>query len=154
MATVRDLLRNKGFEVYSVEPEATVYDALTLMAEKNIGAVLVMERDKLVGILSERDYARKVVLHGKTPVDTPAREIMTERVICIPPQETVEECMALMTEKKVRHLPVLEDDQLIGVISIGDVVKSTIAQKEFIIEQLEHYITGSPYPPPSSVTTD
>ena len=84
----------------------------------------------------------------------PAREIMTDRVICIPPQETVEECMALMTEKKVRHLPILEDDQLIGVISIGDVVKATIAQKEFIIEQLEHYITGSPYPPPSSVTTD
>jgi CBS domain-containing protein len=154
MATVRDLLRNKGFEVYSVEPDATVYDALKLMADKNVGAVLVLDSGNLVGILSERDYARKVVLQGRTPVDTPAREIMTDRVICVRPQETVEECMALMTEKKVRHLPVLEENELIGVISIGDVVKSTIAQKEFIIEQLEHYITGSPYPPPSTGTTD
>lgn len=153
MATVRDLLRNKGFEVYSVEPDATVYDALKLMADKNVGAVLVLDSGNLVGILSERDYARKVVLQGRTPVDTPAREIMTDRVICVRPQETVEECMALMTEKKVRHLPVLEENELIGVISIGDVVKSTIAQKEFIIEQLEHYITGSPYPPPSTGTT-
>ncbi len=145
MATVRDMLRTKGFKIFSVTPDTSVYDALKLMAEKNIGAVLVMEAGELVGILSERDYARKVALVGKSTADTPARDIMTDRVICVRPEETAEEVMALMTEKKVRHLPVLEDDQLTGVISIGDVVKATIAEKEFIIEQLEHYIKGTPY---------
>lgn len=148
MATVRDMLRTKGFETWSVAPDTSVYDALKLMADKNIGAVLVMEADELVGILSERDYARKVALVGRTPVDTPAGEIMTDRVLCVRPKDTAEEVMALMTEKKVRHLPVLEDDKLVGIISIGDVVKATILEKEFIIEQMEHYIRGTPYLPP------
>ncbi len=153
MATVRDMLKTKGFEVWSVTPDTTVYDALKLMAEKNIGAVLVMEADKVMGILSERDYARKIILLGRASADTPAREIMTERVMCVGPEETAEQCMALMTEKKVRHLPVLEDNQLIGIISIGDVVKATIAQKEFIIGQLEEYIRGTPYVPPEAANT-
>ena len=150
MATVRDMLKTKGFEVWSVAPDETVYDALKLMAEKNIGAVLVMEAGKVVGILSERDYARKIILLGRASADTPAKEIMTSRVMCVRPQETAEQCMALMTEKKIRHLPVLEDDRLVGIISIGDVVKATIAQKEFIIEQLEEYIRGTPYVPPEA----
>ena len=153
MATVRDMLRTKGFEVWSVTPDTTVYDALKLMAEKNIGAVLVMEADKVMGILSERDYARKIILVGRASVDTPAREIMTERVMCVGPEETAEQCMALMTEKHVRHLPVLENDQLVGIISIGDVVKATIAQQEFIIGQLEEYIKGTPYVPPEAANT-
>jgi CBS domain-containing protein len=152
MATVRDMLRTKGLDVWSVAPDTSVYDALKLMAEKNIGAVLVMEAGELVGILSERDYARKVALLGKTPVDTPAGEIMTDRVLCVRPEETAEEVMALMTQKKVRHLPVLEEDKLVGVISIGDVVKATIEQQEFIIEQLEHYIRGTPYVKPGADT--
>ena len=147
MATVRDMLKSKGFTVWSVAPDTTVYDSLKLMAEKNIGAVLVMEANRVMGILSERDYARKIILLGRASVDTPAREIMTDRVICVRPQETAEECMAVMTNKKVRHLPVLEDDQLIGVISIGDVVKAIIPEQEFIIEQLEHYVRGTPYLP-------
>jgi signal-transduction protein with cAMP-binding, CBS, and nucleotidyltransferase domain len=153
VATVRDMLKTKGFEIWSVAPDTTVYDALKLMADKNIGAVLVMEAGKVVGILSERDYARKIILVGRASADTPAREIMTERVMCVGPHETAEQCMALMTEKKVRHLPVLENNQLIGIISIGDVVKATIAQKEFIIEQLEDYIRGTPYVPPETVNT-
>ena len=153
MATVRDMLKTKGFEVWSVAPDTTVYDALKLMAEKNIGAVLVMETGKVVGILSERDYARKIILLGRTSADTTAKEIMTSRVMCVRPQETAEQCMALMTEKKIRHLPVLEDDRLVGIISIGDVVKATIAQKEFIIEQLEEYIRGTPYVPPEAANT-
>ena len=154
MATVRDMLKTKGFEVWSVTPDTTVYDALELMAEKNIGAVLVMEAGKVVGILSERDYARKIILLGKASADTPAKEIMTSRVMCVRPQETAEQCMALMTEKKIRHLPVLEDDRLVGIISIGDVVKATIAQKEFIIEQLEEYIRGTPYVPPEAANAE
>mgnify|MGYP001814477748 FL=1 len=126
-------------------PDAMVYDALELMADKNVGAVLVIDAGRLVGILSERDYARKVILHGKSSKDTPIREIMTQRVVYVRPQQTAEECMALMTDKRVRHLPVLEDDQLVGVISIGDVVKSIISEQEFIIEQLERYISGTVY---------
>jgi CBS domain-containing protein len=145
MRTVRDILRTKGSAVWAVAPDDTVYEALTFMAEKNIGAVLVMADNCLAGILSERDYARKVDLLGKQAKATPVREIMTERVVCVRPDETVEECMALMTDKRVRHLPVLEGDRVTGVISIGDVVKSIISEQEFIIEQLEHYITGTPY---------
>ena len=151
MATVRDMLKTKGFEVWSVTPDASVFDALKLMAEKNIGAVLVMESDNLIGILSERDYARKVILHGKSSAKTPAREIMTERVMCVGPEDSAEQVMALITEKHIRHLPVLEDGELIGLVSIGDVVKATIAQKEFIIEQLEEYVKGTPYVPPESI---
>jgi CBS domain-containing protein len=131
--------------VWSIGCDATVYDALKLMAEKNIGAVLVMDAGRFGGILSERDYARKVILHGKTAEETPVGEIMTERVVCVRPEQKTEECMALMTDKHVRHLPVLEDGQVVGIISIGDVVKAIISQQEFIIEQLEQYITGTPY---------
>ena len=142
--TARDLLRVKGTDVWSVSPDATVYQALELMAEKNIGAVLVMDGDRALGILSERDYARKVALVGKASRDTQVREIMTENPVCILPHRTVEECMAVMTDKHVRHLPVLDGARVIGLISIGDVVKDIISRQEFIIEQLENYITGSP----------
>lgn len=142
MKNVIELLRVKGHQYWSVTPDTTVFDALKLMAEKNIGVLLVLEGDVLVGLLSERDYARKVILKGKSSKDTPVKEIMSEKVIYVEPEQTVEECMALMTDKRVRHLPVFEGDKLIGIISIGDVVKAIISEQEFIIEQLEHYISG------------
>ena len=142
METVGQLLRAKGHDVWSVSPGASVYEALELMAEKNIGAVLVVDQGRLVGIMSERDYARKVILKGRFSRDTPVRNIMTERVVYVRPEQTLGQCMALMTEKRIRHLPVMANDQLIGVISIGDVVKAIISDQEFIIEQLETYITG------------
>jgi CBS domain-containing protein len=147
MSTVRDILRSKGHDVWSIGCDVTVYEALKLMADRNVGAVLVMDGGSLMGILSERDYARKVALYGKTATDTSVGEIMTERVVYVHPEQKTEECMALMTDKRVRHLPVLEEDQVVGVISIGDVVKAIISHQEFIIEQLEHYITGTPYQP-------
>lgn len=117
-------------------------DALRLMAEKNCGAVLVLDRERLVGILSERDYARKVILKGKSSRDTPVEEIMSQSVVCVQPSHTINECMALMTEKRIRHLPVMnEGQQLLGVISIGDVIKAVIAEHELTIHDLEHYIT-------------
>lgn len=142
MQTVRDLLGKKGGEIWSVAPSSTVYEALQLMADKNIGAVLVREGDRMLGILSERDYAREVILKGKASKDTPVREIMTTRVVCVVPERTVEDCMALMTDKRIRHLPVLDGANLIGVLSIGDVVKAVISEKQFLIEQLESYITS------------
>lgn len=144
MKPVRELLRIKGQEIWSVSPDTPVYDALELMAEKNVGALLVLEGDKLAGILSERDYARKVILKGKASKNTPAREIMSENVVCVTPKQSVAECMALMTDKHFRHLPVIEDGKLVGVISIGDVVKAIISEQKFVIEQLEHYIAGAP----------
>lgn len=143
MATVRQLLQGKGSDVWSIGPDALVIDALKLMAEKGTGALLVIEQEKLVGILSERDYARKVALHGKSSVNTPVREIMTPEVVCVRPEQTVEDCMALMTSQRIRHLPVLAGDKLQGVISIGDVVKAVISKQEFMIEQLENYIVMS-----------
>jgi CBS domain-containing protein len=144
MKTVSDLLRVKGNQVWSIGPDATVYDALTLMAEKDVGALLVLDNvGQLVGILSERDYARKIVLKGKTSRETPVREIMTGKVLWVRPDQTIEEIMALMTNKRIRHLPVLEEGRLVGVISIGDVVKAIISEQEFMIEQLENYITGN-----------
>jgi CBS domain-containing protein len=142
MKTVRQLLDTKGTEVISVSPDSNVLDALKLMALREIGAVLVVEGARLVGIMSERDYARKVILRGKSSQDTKVREIMTERVMYARPDQTVPELMALMTNKRVRHLPVLEDDRLVGVLSIGDLVKETISEQEFIIRQLENYIHG------------
>ena len=142
METVRQLLRTKGHQVWSVSPDDTVYSALELMAEKNIGAVLVIAGDNIVGIMSERDYARKVILKGKFSKDTPVHEIMTERVLFVTPEHTVRECLALMTQRRFRHLPVVDGGKLIGLISIGDVVKALIADQEFTIEQLENYITG------------
>jgi CBS domain-containing protein len=143
MKTVKQILRDKRGSVQSIQPDATVFDALKLMAEKNVGALLVVESGKLVGILSERDYARKVILQGKSSLKTPVRDIMTERVMFVRPEQTVEECMALMTDKHIRHLPVLAGDQLLGVVSIGDLVKASIDEKDFMIKQLENYITGS-----------
>lgn len=142
MKTVNQLLQNKGSQVWSIRPDALVIDALQLMAEKEVGALVVLEGNQVVGILSERDYARKVSLLGKSSKTTPVREIMTEKVVFIRPEQTVEDCMALMTNKRIRHLPVMEGERLVGVISIGDVVKEVISQQEFIITQLENYIIG------------
>lgn len=147
MRTAQDILRTKGTDVWSVAPDTTVYDALRLMAEKNIGAVLVLEEDCIAGVLSERDVARKVALQGRTAQDTVARDIMSTRVVGVGPGQTVEECMAIMTEKRIRHLPVVDADQVVGVVSIGDVVKAIISHQEFMIGQLENYITGTPYRP-------
>ena len=140
MKTVRQLLQGKAAGVCSIGPDAPVIDALRLMAEREIGALVVVNGEKLAGILSERDYARKVMLLGKSSRDTPIGEIMTTKVICVSPQRTVEECMALMTEKRIRHLPVLDGGKLIGVLSIGDLVKEVIAEQKSTIEQLESYI--------------
>lgn len=143
MKTVRQILQEKGGNIWSITPDTLVYDALKLMAEKEVGALLVLEGGRLVGIISERDYARKVILKGKSSLDTPVKEIMTQKVIYVRPELTVEECMALMTEKHIRHLPVLEGDELVGVVSIGDLVKADIEAKVFMIKQLENYITGA-----------
>ncbi len=141
--TVSQLLQAKGHDVWSVTPDTSVYRALKLMADKNVGALPVFKADQLVGMLSERDYARKVILKGKSSRYLPVREIMTSIVASVIPEHSIEDCMELMTDKRVRHLPVLEDDRVVGVISIGDVVKSLISEQEFIISQLEEYITGS-----------
>ena len=143
MKRVDELLREKGADFWSVVPEATVFKALELMSEKNIGAVLVMEGEHLVGIFSERDYARKVALVGRSSKDIPVQQIMTSKVVCVRPEQSIEECMALMSNKHIRHLPVIEGDRVVGVISVGDVVKALVSEQEFIISQLEHYITGT-----------
>ena len=140
MKTVQQLLESKRHSLISVVPSATVLEALQVMAEKEIGAVIVIDDGHLVGIFSERDYARKVVLQGKASKDTPVREIMTDKVVCVRPEQTIEDCMGLMTDKRIRHLPVLEHKKVIGVISIGDVVKEMLSEKEFVIKQLESYI--------------
>ena len=140
MKTVSQLLQAKGREVHSVAPDARVFDALKLMAERNVGALVVLEGARLAGIFSERDYARKVILLGKSSHDIPVREIMTAKVITVHPGQTVEECMELMTEKRIRHLPVLEGERLVGMLSIGDLVKEVIAEQEQTIKQLESYI--------------
>ena len=142
MNTIRQLLQTKGHDLWSARPDTSVYDALQLMDEHSIGALLVLDGDDLVGIFSERDYARKVVLKGKTSRGTTIGEIMSRRVSCVRTDQTIEECMALMTDRRIRHLPVLEDEKLVGVISIGDVVKAVISEQEFVISQLENYITG------------
>jgi len=141
MKTVRDLLADKGAKVWSVTPDTTVLDALRLMADEEIGAVLVLRGEQLVGIFTERHYAREVVLKGKASKDTPVRDVMTQRIVYVRPEQTMEDCMALMTDKRVRHLPVMEAEKLLGVLSIGDVVKAMISEKEFIIAQLENYIS-------------
>ncbi len=142
MITVRQLLERKGGEIWSVSPDAMVYDAIVLMAEKGIGALLVLDKHELVGIISERDYARKVMLKGRSSRKTPVRDIMTEKVLYVPPERSLDECMALMTEKRIRHLPVMEEGRLIGIFSSGDVIKTIISEQEFIIDQLESYIKG------------
>jgi len=140
MKTVKEILEAKPQKVLSISPQATVLDALKAMADYEIGALVVLEGERLAGIFSERDYARKVILHGKASKDTPVHEIMTHKVVCVRPEQSVEECMALMTDKRIRHLPVLQDKKVIGVISIGDVVKEVISEQRLTIEQLEHYI--------------
>ena len=142
MKTIRQLLQAKGGVVFSVAPDVRVFDALKLMADKDIGALVVMDGSRLAGILSERDYARKVILKGKSSHDILVREIMTEKVLTVRPDQTVEECMGLMTSKRVRHLPVAEGDRLIGLLSIGDLVKEVIAAQEQTIKELESYIHG------------
>jgi len=142
MITIRELLKTKPTDVWSVAPDATVYDALDAMAKKDIGALPVVEGGHVVGIFSERDYARKVILKGRSSKEMRIDELMSSPVLYVRPEQTVEDCMALMTEKRVRHLPVLENDKLIGVITIGDIVKQIIVQQEYTIEQLENYIKG------------
>jgi CBS domain-containing protein len=141
---VRDILREKGAAVYSISPDATVYDALKLMAEKNVGALVVFDQDRIVGMISERDYARKIVLRNKFSRETKVKEIMTAEIIIVTPAVDLEQCMRLMTERRLRHLPVVEKDRMVGIISIGDIVKGIIEHQEFIIGQLESYIKGLP----------
>jgi CBS domain-containing protein len=143
MTTVRNVLLTKGSTIWSIAPEATVFDALQMMAEKNIGALLVMQKGKLVGIFSERDYARKLILKGESSHKTAIKDVMTTGVLFVQPEQSIDECMALMTNRHIRHLPVLENENCIGLISIGDVVKAIISEHEYTIKQLENYITGS-----------
>jgi len=140
MTLVSQILQSKGNHTWTIAPNTTVFDALTSMAEKDIGALLVVENGEFIGIFSERDYARKIILHGKSSIDTEVQDIMTSEVLCISPDQSVAKCMALMTEKRIRHIPVLDDGRLVGVISIGDVVKAIIAEQQIIINHLEDYI--------------
>ncbi len=144
MRTVKDVLQTKGHDVLSITPDATVYEALKIMADKNVGALVVLNGEAVAGLLSERDYARKVILHGKSSKEMQVREIMTAKVYYMRPEQTLQDCMAQMTDKRVRHLPVLEGTRLVGIISIGDVVKEIIADHESTIKLLENYITGGP----------
>lgn len=143
MTTIAQLLNTKGNQVWSVKPKATIFEALEIMSEKEIGALLVMEDGKLTGIFSERDYARKVILKGKSSKETPVGELMTRKVFYIDPQKTTNDCMAMMTAKRIRHVPVIEDNQVMGIVTIGDVVNQIISEQEVTINHLENYITGS-----------
>jgi CBS domain-containing protein len=138
--TVHQVLKRKSHRVVSIAPDASVFEALQVMAEHDIGSLVVLDGERLAGIFSERDYARQVVLLGKSSKETHVREIMTHKVLCVGPDQTIDECMGLMTQKRVRHLPVLDHKKVIGVISIGDVVKEVISEQKAMIEQLEQYI--------------
>lgn len=142
MANVQQLLNGKSNQVWTTDPDGTVFDAIRMMADKDVGALVVIEDGKPVGIFTERDYARKVVLEDRQSKSTPVRDVMSTRIVCVSPEQTIEECMAVMTDKRVRHLPVLDNGKLAGIVSIGDLVKSRIADQEFLIEQLAHYIHG------------
>lgn len=143
MKSVAHILRSKKHQsIYTIAPDARVWDSLKTMAEKGIGALLVMDGEKIVGIVSERDYARKMALLGRSSENTPVRDIMSSPVMYVSPEHTNEQCMALMTENRLRHLPVLDKGKLVGLISIGDLVKDIISEQQFIIEQLQHYIRG------------
>ena len=142
MTTVRQLLDQKGTNIWSIHPDATVFDAIAKMADKDVGSLVVMDGDELIGIITERHYARNVVLKGKASPAMPVREIMERHVVIARPEESVEQCMVLMTEKRIRHLPVFEGEKPIGILSIGDLVKSIIGDQKFTIDQLEHYIRG------------
>jgi len=143
MTTVRSVLHTKDNTIWSIAPEEIVFHALKIMADKNIGALLVMEKEKVVGIFSERDYARKIALKGESSHTTAVKDVMTSGVLSVNPEQSIEECMALMTNKHIRHLPVIENGNLIGLVSIGDIVKTIISEHEYTIKQLENYITGS-----------
>jgi CBS domain-containing protein len=146
MITVKQVLQGKGYpETWTISPDATVFEALKLLSEKRVGALPVVEAGKLVGILSERDYARKVILKGKSSLNTPVREIMTEEVITVEPEQSMQACMELMTNMRVRHLPVLDNGKLLGIISIGDVLKEIITEQELFIRDLQNYIEGRGY---------
>jgi len=143
MKIVAHILKSKPEQtVYTITPAASVFDAVKLMAEKSIGALVVMDGEKVVGIITERDYARKIVLMARSSKETPVRDIMTSAIMYVRPDQTSEECMVLMTENRLRHLPVMDSGKLIGLVSIGDLVKDVISEQKFIIQQLEHYITG------------
>lgn len=142
MNTVAQLLNSKGHTIHSIGPNDSVLDAIKSMAQKKVGALLVMDNNTMIGIITERDYARKVILQGKSSHETSVSEIMSTNAVCARLDQTVEECMAVVTEKRVRHLPVLDNNKVVGIISIGDLVKAIIAEQQFIIEQLEHYISG------------
>ncbi len=143
MRTVRRILEQKGPAIWSVAPEATVYEALSILAERNIGALMVLDGDELVGVFSERDYARKVILLNKTSRETPIREIMSRGIVSVGPDQSIVDCMDLMTESHIRHLLVIEEGKPVGVISIGDVVKELLEEKEFLIAQMSNYIAGT-----------
>ncbi len=143
MGKVRNILQVKGHTIYSINPDRTVYNALQLMVEKNLGALLVVENNQLTGIFTERDYARKLIIKGKASKDTTIREVMTERPITVTPEDSVDFCMTIMVDNYVRHLPVMDQNQLIGLISIGDVVKYIMDEQRFSIQSLEHYIADS-----------
>jgi CBS domain-containing protein len=142
MQTVRQVLQGKGREVWTIGPDASVYEALALMADKGIGALVVTQGNQVIGLLSERDYARNVALMGRKSRETPVGDIMTTRVACVGPEDTVQSCMSIMTEMRVRHLPVLEGEALFGLVSIGDLVKAIIEEQEVLIEHLVRYING------------
>lgn len=142
MGKVRNLLQTKGNAIFSVEPSTMVYRAIELMCEKNIGGLLICENGKLLGIFTERDYARKLILKGRSSKDTPIKDLMTSNLITVTPDTSVDDCMRVMTGRKIRHLPVLDNNVLVGIISIGDVVRFVIEEQKSIIEHLEHYITG------------
>ena len=146
MMTIEELLRSKeSREVWSVSPKVTVFEALQKMADQDIGALLVMEGERLVGIFSERDYARKIILKGKSSLKTPVQEVMTDEIVTVPPEISIEQCMELMTECHIRHLPVMREGRLLGLVSIGDIVKAIITGQERFIASLENYISGSDY---------
>jgi CBS domain-containing protein len=140
MTTIKQILDTKGYAVWSIHPQESVFAAIQQMAEKEVGALVVLDGDAIVGIISERDYARKVILKGRSSRDTAVQDIMTPDVICVRLDQNIEECMTIVTERRIRHLPVLDSGRLVGIISIGDLVKTIIGEQQFIIEQLEHYI--------------
>ncbi len=143
MAVVRDILKSKGINIFSVAPKTTVYSALEIMVEKNVSSLMVMEDEKLLGIFTERDYARKVILKGKSSRETPIEDIMTGKLITVTTNTTIDDCMKLMSGNFIRHLPVVDDDKVIGLVSIGDLVRHIIQEQKFIIENMENYIAGS-----------